>query len=63
MQTNTTIEQAYHRTALAHLGISLDTAINTPMYAMCLSRIAEAISKPYVPLPKHAASKPLAYKD
>lgn len=62
MQTNE-LEKAYHCTALAHLGISLDTALNTPMFALCLSRIADAIRKPYVPLPKHAVTQPKAYKD
>lgn len=60
---NAQLLKAYKRTALPRLGISFDEAINTPMFALCLSRIAEAISKPYIPLPKHAPAKPLAYKD
>jgi hypothetical protein len=62
MQTDQLLK-AYKRTALPRLGISFDEAINTPMFDLCLSRIAEAIAKPYIPLPKHAPAKPLAYKD
>jgi hypothetical protein len=62
MQTDQ-LQNAYNRTTLQHLGITFDDAINTPMFATCLSRIAEAIAKPYIPLPKHAPAKPLAYKD
>lgn len=56
------LQNAYNRT-LATLGISFDDAMNNPMFATCLTRIAEALEKPYVPLPKHAPAKPLAYKD
>jgi hypothetical protein len=59
---NAQLQNAYNRT-LAPLGISFDDAMSNPMFATCLTRIAEAIAKPYIPLPKHAASKPLAYKD
>jgi len=62
MQTEE-LKAAYDRTKLKQNGISFEWAIEQPIFVMCLSRIAEAISKPYVPLPKHAASKPLAYKD
>jgi hypothetical protein len=61
MQTEQ-LQNAYNRT-LAHLGISFDDAMSNPMYARCLNRIAEAIERPYIPLPKHEAAKPLAYKD
>jgi hypothetical protein len=62
MQTDQLIK-AYKNTALPRLGITFDDAINTPMFAICLSRIAESMQKPYIPLPKHAPAKPLAYKD
>lgn len=57
------LKNAYERTKLKQHGISFESAIEQPMFALCLSRIAKAISKPYIPLPKHAPAKPLAYKD
>jgi hypothetical protein len=62
MQTDP-LKDAYQRAELSRHGITFDDAINNPMFARCLNRIAEALQKPYVPLPKHAAAKPLAYKD
>jgi len=62
MQTDQ-LKNAYGHTTLQHLGITFDDAMNNSMFALCLNRIAEVISKPYIPLPKHAPAKPLAYKD
>ena len=54
MQPNQhSLVNAYRRTQLARHGISFDAAMAQPMFKNCLSRIAEAIEKPHVPLPKH----------
>ena len=51
--TQTDLQAAYHRVKLNRHGISLEQALATPMFKTCLTHIAEAIEKPYVPLPKH----------
>jgi hypothetical protein len=50
------LQTAYQRTALQREGISFEQALETPMFKTCLTHIAEAIEKPYVPLPKHACA-------
>jgi hypothetical protein len=62
MQTEQ-LQNAYNRTKLKQHGISFEWAIEQPIFVMCLTRIAEAMQKPYIPQPKHAPAKPLAYKD
>ena len=57
------LKAAYDQSQLKQLGISFETAANTPMFAICLSHMAKPIAKPYVPLPKHAVTPPRAYKD
>lgn len=52
MQT-ASLQNAYDRAQLARHGISFDEAMAQPMFKTCLTHIAEAIEKPYVPLPKH----------
>ena len=53
MPTTAQLQTAYHRTALQREGISFDAAMQSRMFRTCLMHIAEAIEKPYVPLPKH----------
>lgn len=57
------LKAAYDRTKLKKNGISFEWAIEQPIFVMCLTRIAESMQKPYVPLPKHAVTPPRAYKD
>lgn len=56
MQTANSLQTAYDRTQLARHGISFDAALASPMFKTCLTHIAEAIEKPYVPLPMHACA-------
>lgn len=51
--TNANLQVAYQRTKLQRHGISFDAAMAQPMFKTCLRHIAQAIEKPYVPLPKH----------
>lgn len=53
MPTTAQLKAAYQRTALQREGISFDAAMTSAMFRICLTHIAEAIEKPYVPLPKH----------
>jgi hypothetical protein len=48
------LKTAYNRAKLADHGISFDEAMERSEFKICLTRIAEAIEKPYVPLPTHA---------
>jgi hypothetical protein len=58
------LKTAYQRARLAQHGISFEAAMNDPMFKTCLTHVAEAIEKPYVPLPKHkTASQWQAFKD
>jgi hypothetical protein len=50
------LQTAYQRCHLADYGISFERATNDPMFKTCLTHIADAIEKPYVPLPKHACA-------
>ncbi len=43
MATQDAIINAYQKAQLAKHGISLDKALNTPMFAKCLERVADAI--------------------
>ena len=53
MQTANSLQIAYDRAQLARHGISFEQALATPMFKTCLTHIAKAIEKPYVPLPTH----------
>jgi hypothetical protein len=64
MQPANPLQIAYQRAKLARHGITFDDAMANPMFKTCLGRIAEAISRPHVPLPKHAtATKWQPFKD
>lgn len=56
-QTQDNLANAYRRTQLARHGISFDDAMANPMFKNCLTRVAQAIQKPHVPLPKHTCAK------
>lgn len=42
--SNQQIEQAYNRSGLSHCGVTLNQALDTPMFKTCLTRIAEAVT-------------------
>jgi len=45
MATQQAIIKAYHQAELAKHGITLDKALENPMFAKCLERVADAIEK------------------
>lgn len=60
---NQSLKTAYDRVQLALHGVSFDDAMAQPMFKNCLSRVARAIEKPHVPLPKHTCAKHWQDKD
>lgn len=55
---NQSLQAAYDRCRLAEHGISFERATTDPAFKIGLTHVAEALEKPYVPLPKH---KPLPH--
>jgi hypothetical protein len=53
MPTTQSLQNAYDRAQLARHGVTFERAMAEPMFKNCLTRLAEVIEKPYIPLPTH----------